>query len=142
MEPAAFSPWRTTRRMPKSSITAIAWRMMVGRVVGVADVMHVLAVAKRRLVDVVFGLGLAVGDVEEAQDGRLTEETALRRRVVAAGLEALAETRQALGNLRVRHARHHHGNAGPPTRDERLDRDHAAPDRRMRPLHGARPDRG
>ena len=38
----------------------------VRRVIGLADVMHVLAVMQRGRVDVVFGLGLALGDVEEA----------------------------------------------------------------------------
>ena len=114
----------------------------VGRVVGLAHVVHVLAVVQRRFVDVVLRLGLAVGDVEEAPYRRLAEETAPRSRVVFPGLEALAVALEALGDLRVRHARHHHGDAGPAALDERLDGDHAAPDRRMRPLHGARPDRG
>jgi hypothetical protein len=45
---------------------------------------------------------------------------------------SLAVPREALGDPRVRHARHHHGNAGSSARDQGLDRDHAAPDRRVR----------
>src|SRR5207247_352361 len=67
----------------------------VGRVVRLADVVHVLAVVERGFEDVVFRLGLAIGDVEEAPHRRLGEQTALRGHVVSAGLEALAVARQA-----------------------------------------------
>jgi len=54
-------------------LTAEAFTAEVGRVVRLAHVVHVLAIVQRRLVDVVLGLRLAVGHVEEAPHRGLAE---------------------------------------------------------------------